>query len=95
MKLGFIGLGKLGLPVAVAIGAKNHDIVGYDINPNINSSKKPYECLYTNEKDEFLENNISSSSPIFQNSTLRFVDTMEECLNFGDIIFVAIQTLSR
>ena len=92
MKLGFIGLGKLGLPVALAIGAKNHDIVGYDINPNINSSKKPYECLYTNEKDEFLENNISSSSPIFQNSTLRFVDTMEECLNFGDIIFVAIQT---
>lgn len=92
MKLGFIGLGKLGLPVALAIGAKNHDIVGYDINPTINSSKKPFECLHTNEKDEFLENNISSSSEIVQNSTLRFVDTMEECLNFGEIIFVAIQT---
>jgi len=91
MKIGFIGLGKLGLPVAIAIGAKNHDIVGYDINSNINSSKKPFECLYTNEKDELLHNNLLESS-IIHNTSLRFVDTMEECLMFGDLIFVAIQT---
>jgi UDPglucose 6-dehydrogenase len=89
MRIGFIGMGKLGLPVAVAIGTKNHDIVGYDINPNINSHKKPYECLYTQEKDENLNDNIID---IFNKSTLRFVDTMEECLLFGEIIFLAIQT---
>jgi UDPglucose 6-dehydrogenase len=91
MKLGIIGLGKLGLPVAIAIGAKDHDIVGYDINPNINSSKKPIECLNTNEKDEKLQKNLSESD-IINKSTLRFVDSMKECLLFGDIIFVAIQT---
>jgi UDPglucose 6-dehydrogenase len=32
MKIGFIGLGKLGLPCAEAIASKGHDVSGYDIN---------------------------------------------------------------
>jgi UDPglucose 6-dehydrogenase len=32
MKIGFIGLGKLGLPCAEAIAKKGHDVSGYDIN---------------------------------------------------------------
>jgi UDPglucose 6-dehydrogenase len=31
MKIGFIGLGKLGLPCAEAILKKGHDVIGYDI----------------------------------------------------------------
>ena len=31
MKIGFIGLGKLGLPCAEAIAIKGHDVSGYDI----------------------------------------------------------------
>lgn len=32
MKIGFIGLGKLGFPCAEAIAKKGHDVSGYDIN---------------------------------------------------------------
>ena len=89
MKIGFIGLGKLGLPVAVGIDAKGHDVLGYDINPNINSKTKPVDCLFTQEKDEFLKGPIT---PLLEKSELKFADSLEECLKFGDLIFVAIQT---
>lgn len=32
MKIGFIGLGKLGLPCAEEIAKKGHNVIGYDIN---------------------------------------------------------------
>jgi len=32
MKIGFLGLGKLGLPVALAIEDKGHEVLGTDIN---------------------------------------------------------------
>ena len=35
MKVGFLGLGKLGLPCALAIESKGHIIYGYDINSNV------------------------------------------------------------
>ena len=60
MKVSFIGLGKLGLPVAVAIDAKGHNVLGYDINPNINSNKTPLQCLHTEEKNENLDGPITS-----------------------------------
>ena len=31
MKIGFIGLGKLGLPCAEVVAEKGHDVTGYDI----------------------------------------------------------------
>lgn len=31
MKIGIVGLGKLGMPVALAINMKGHDIMGHDI----------------------------------------------------------------
>lgn len=33
MKIGFIGIGKLGMPCAEAIAAKGHDVTGYDVAP--------------------------------------------------------------
>ena len=32
MKIGFMGLGKLGLPVALAVESKGHEVFGYDIS---------------------------------------------------------------
>ena len=32
MKVGFIGLGKLGMPCAEAMASKGHEVSGYDIN---------------------------------------------------------------
>lgn len=43
MKIGFIGLGKLGLPCAEVIAKKNHDVTGFDIvksNSKLVSQKK-------------------------------------------------------
>ena len=54
MKVSFIGLGKLGLPVAVAIDAKGHNVLGYDINPNINSNKHLYNVLTLKKKMRIL-----------------------------------------
>ena len=31
MKIGFIGIGKLGLPCAEEIAKKGHDVIGYDL----------------------------------------------------------------
>ena len=41
-KIGFVGLGKLGLPVSLAIEAKGYQISAYDISPKVNEiiSKK-------------------------------------------------------
>ena len=56
MNIGFLGLGKLGLPCALAIESKGHTVVGYDINPqveNILKTKKgtvanfPFSCYVT------------------------------------------------
>ena len=32
MKVGFLGLGKLGLPVSLAVESKGHEVFGYDIS---------------------------------------------------------------
>ena len=32
MNVGFIGLGKLGLPCALAVESKGHNVIGYDIS---------------------------------------------------------------
>lgn len=37
MKIGFIGLGKLGLPCAEVIAKKGHSVLGYDIDKHIDS----------------------------------------------------------
>lgn len=33
MKIGFIGLGKLGLPIAQTLVNLGHDVFGYDVAP--------------------------------------------------------------
>ena len=35
MKIGFVGLGKLGLPVALAVESKGHEVFGFDIKQEI------------------------------------------------------------
>jgi UDPglucose 6-dehydrogenase len=81
MKIGFIGLGKLGLPVALAIESRGHDVVGYDISENIKSiiaaKKIPYREIWAQDH--------------LEQSNIRFVD-VEEVIRFSEIVFVPIQT---
>jgi len=89
MRIGFIGLGKLGLPCAVATAAKGHSVVGYDVNPAINSSRHPRELLYTQEADETGKGTIE---PMLDSTTIRIVDSLDEVVSHTELIFIAVQT---
>lgn len=89
MNIGVIGLGRLGLPVAVAIDNKGHNVLGYDVNPLFNSTKHPKDLLYTKETDETGKNTLT---PMLENSQLKIANSINEVIAHSEIIFVAIQT---
>lgn len=92
MKISFIGLGKLGLPVAMSIAYKGHQVIGYDINPNRFTTTldtveagldgNPIKSSY----QELFENNPDTKKNII------FTDDLEKAVSSADIIFVAVQT---
>lgn len=81
MKIGFMGLGKLGLPCALASEAAGHEVVGYDPNPAvagyIRDRKIPYREIGTPE--------------LLVNTKIKVV-SVAEMVDFADLIFVAVQT---
>lgn len=84
MKVGFLGLGKLGLPVAMAIEARGHDVWGEDSSPEVEqilkTRKLPYEEVMA---QELLEHTRITSWPTCSGGELPA---------WADIIFVAVQT---
>lgn len=81
MKVGFIGLGKLGLPCALAIESKGHEVMGYDLNPEV-------ETIIKTKKLPYLE---VGAEELLQNTKIK-IQGMSEVVCHSDIIFVAIQT---
>ena len=81
MNIGFIGLGKLGLPCALAAEDAGHKIFGYDINSNVEEILKTKILPYREEGAQVLleKNEINWSS-------------IAEVVSNSDIIFVPIQT---
>ena len=81
MKIGFIGLGKLGLPVALAVESKGHEVIGYDISAKvkniIDTKKIPYKEIW--------------AQGYLNNSKIKF-DNIKNVVLHSDIIFVPIQT---
>lgn len=82
-RVGFIGLGKLGLPCAAALSVKaGLKVTGYDINPRvkdfIDQKSVPYQ-----------ESNISE---FLQKADLEFHGSLTEFLEATDIVFIAVQT---
>ena len=84
MKVGFLGLGKLGLPCALAIDVKGHEVMGYDLKPNVMQKK---HVRYK----EAGPNGEPSIEPILRASRLRFARDLRELVEHSEIIFVAIQ----
>ena len=41
-KIGFIGLGKLGMPCAEAVASKGFEVVGYDVQSKQSSRPHPF-----------------------------------------------------
>jgi len=81
MKIGFIGLGKLGLPCALAIEQKRHKIYGYDINPAVKNILDEKKLPYREE----------GAQELLDNHNIKW-GTVSEVISNSDIIFVPIQT---
>ena len=81
MNVGFMGLGKLGLPCALAVEMRGHKVVGYDPSPDVkkilDTKKLPYKEIWA--QDYLDKTNIK-------------IKTVEEVVKHSDIIFVPIQT---
>ena len=81
MNIGFIGLGKLGLPCALAVESRGHKVVGYDpseqVKDIINSKRLQYQEAHA--QDLLLKSKIE-------------IKSVEEVVGASEIIFVPIQT---
>ena len=83
MKVGFIGLGKLGLPCAV-VAAKHHDVMGNDLDPSrMSLSPQPYQ--------EAGPDGTGNFNDFLADSSIKF-GTMQEVCDHSEMIFIAIQT---
>lgn len=82
MRIGMIGLGKLGLPVALAIESRGHEVIGYDINPKV-------EEYIRRRKIPYKEKGIQ---PLLNSTKLHVAKSITEVMAESDIIFLAIQT---
>ena len=81
MKIGFIGLGKLGLPVALAIESKKHQIYGYDIDNKVIESIRERKIPY---KEKGIQKLL--------NKTKINILPLKKILEKSELIFIAIQT---
>ena len=81
MNIGFIGLGKLGLPCALAVESRGHKVVGYDpsqqVKNIIDTKKLQYQEIWAQEHLDKTKIQIKS---------------IKEVVSHSDIIFVPIQT---
>ena len=49
MRIGFVGTGKLGLPVSLMYCSKGHDLLCYDVNSSFYDGTDPVSLLYPEE----------------------------------------------
>lgn len=82
MNIGFVGLGKLGLPVALAIESKGHTVCGYDVNYQVKKHLKQ-------RKIPFKEEGIQ---PLLDKHSIEWRDSIKEVVRNSDIVFVPVQT---
>ncbi len=88
MKVGIVGLGKLGFPVAVAMALRGHEVRGYDIDPD----------RMKHEVGPWREAGPDGVDPIDAvveetRGKIRFCD-MRELVRESDLVFFAVQTPS-
>ena len=81
MKIGFLGLGKLGLPVALAVESKGHQVIGTDIN----------ETTLRNIRFKTLSYREEGAEELLKTSKLQ-LKPLDKIVEESDIIFVPIQT---
>lgn len=88
MKIGFVGTGKLGLPVALVYASKGHTLLCYD--PMYTSTINPIEQLVEEERDPSNKGSLRNWLTDKQVS-LRFT-SLRDVVCESDLVFVAVQT---
>ena len=81
MNIGFLGLGKLGLPVALAVEDKGHKVFGYDISNKVKSFVKLKKIPYKEVE----------APKLLKKSKLKLL-SIKNLVSKSEIIFVPIQT---
>ena len=83
MNIGFIGLGKLGLPCAAAMSVKTGKTInGFDVNPNI-------QQYIDDRKTPYIEGELED---YLANAQFSIKDSIDGVLNSSDVVFVAVPT---
>lgn len=81
MNVGFIGLGKLGLPVALAVESKGHKVYGYDVSRAVTEAVSARELRYTE----------AGAQELLDKTEIE-VTSVKNIVAHCDLIFVAVQT---
>jgi len=85
MNIGMVGLGKLGLPVAVSIAERGHTVMGFDLRKErMSKETQPYQEAGPNGQGDFNKNLQMAENLSF--------GSLQEVVNHADILFVAVQT---
>ncbi len=84
MKIGFVGLGRLGLPMALGFALRGHEVIGYDKNPD--RMQKEWFCEMENGVD-----GISFESLLAKCDKIRF-EPLHRVVIESEIIFLVIDT---
>ncbi|MBB3752605.1 UDPglucose 6-dehydrogenase [Mycolicibacterium sp. BK634] len=82
IKVGMIGLGALGTPVALAIDAVGYEVFGYDVDTTKRDN-------LANRWHPHREENIE---PLLENHKIQWCDSIFDVVESADLVFVAIQT---
>lgn len=77
-----IGMGKLGLPVALAIESRGHDVFGFDV------ADEPYQYILERQIP-YQERDLQ---PLLDNTRIKMLASIQEVVDNSDIVFVPIQT---
>ncbi len=91
MNIGWVGLGKLGFPCALALAAHGgHDVLGYDVDGQAARALQTGVWPHTEQGLLGLLNDYNTTDPSQQP---RFqVRTLGEVVHHADVVFVAVQT---
>ena len=81
MKVGFVGLGTLGLPVALAVESKGHKVYGFDIK----------EEIYDQIKNRKIDYKEKHANELLKKTKIQILE-LSKLIKNSDIIFVPIQT---
>jgi UDPglucose 6-dehydrogenase len=82
LKIGFVGLGKLGLPVALALEKHGHAIVGTDLSFKVKQ-------IFETRTYPYKEKGVTE---LLKKSELKLTDDLDEVIRESDFVFCAIQT---